>query len=395
MDILVYAAKKNINDLNTCINTFVPTTFYQETFDAARTAGNDGAAWTSNSELYSRFQRNGNTNCFWAQPYCVNTWANIPTLPGGTQCTAGTNPATGTEYSGFKVCGTNFTSGATCTWTVPAGASIARFQMWGAGGGSGSGCCCGGSTWGTNGAYASIIIPVVPGCQYTLTAACACATPKLWSNRQTPGRVNPSSVQGFGLNNVCAMSGLDAAHWCILAYDIGATAMFSGCCRWAATDCFTGGACICNSQNDFCFSNSCASCGCIPKSCSYTTEFYGNSTFALQDFPITRNYGSQVAGIPGLNGGMCFDTNFYGISRSAPVYGYNFTCSEETLNFQSGSTCGGLCCNHWGYDYRRYPGAGGTSVHLFGGCTAMCDPSGNLSCGGDVGRSGMVCVTFA
>lgn len=396
MDILVYAAKKNINDLNTCINTYVPTTFYQQCFDAAKTSANDGAAWTANTALYSNYQRNGNTNRFWAQPYCVDTWSYIPTLPGGTECTAGTNPATGTEYSGFKVCATNFTAGATCTWTVPANATVARFQLWGAGGGAGSGCCCGGSTWGTNGAYASIIIPVTAGCQYTLTAACACAVPKLWSARATPTRANPTSVTGYGLQNLCAMSGLDAAHWCIMAYDIGATYFFSGCCRWTAADCFTGGSCICNSQNDFCFTSSCATCGCIPKSCSMTTQFYGNSTLPLNANPITQMYGSQVAGIPGLNGGMCYDTNFYGYSRSAPIYGYNKLCSEESVYF-AGSTVGGLTCNHCGYDYRRYPGAGGTSVHLFSGCTATCDPSGQLGgqCGGDIGRSGMVCVTYA
>jgi hypothetical protein len=394
MDILVYAAKKNINDLNTCINTYVPTTFYQETFDAAKIAGNDGTKWTDNTALYSSYQRNGNHNCFWTQPYCADTWSRIPTLPGGSECAAGTNPAISAEYLGFKVCGTNFTQGANCTWTVPTGATIARFQMWGSGGRSGSGCCCGGSTWGTNGAYSSIIIPVVAGCQYTLCASCGCATPKIWGSTGI-GRTGPSYVQGFGLNNVCAMSGVDAAHWCIMTYDIGSTIWFSGCCRWTASDCFTGGACICNTQNDFCFSNSCASCGCIPKSCSNTTKGYGCSTLPLTSGTIDKMYGSHLATIPGLNGGMCFDTNYYGISRSAPVYGYNKLCAEETLSFQSGSTCGGLCCNHFGYDYRRYPGAGGTSVHVFGGCTAMCDPSGNLSCGGDIGRSGLVCVTYA
>ena len=138
MDILVYAAKKNVNDLNTCINTYVPTTFYQETFEAAKTAGNDGTKWTDNATLYSAYQRNGNHNCFWTQPYCSDTWSRIPTLPGGSECTAGTNPATSAEYLGFKVCATNFTQGANCTWTVPSGATIARFQMWGSGGRSGS-----------------------------------------------------------------------------------------------------------------------------------------------------------------------------------------------------------------------------------------------------------------
>jgi len=57
MDILVYAAKKNINDLNTCINTYVPTTFYNQCFEAAKTAGNDGDKWTANSDLYSRLSK--------------------------------------------------------------------------------------------------------------------------------------------------------------------------------------------------------------------------------------------------------------------------------------------------------------------------------------------------
>jgi hypothetical protein len=396
MDILVYAAKKNISDLNTCINTYVPTTFYNGCFEAAKISGNDGDSWTANSALYSGYQKQNNSNCLWVQPYCAATWSSIPTLPGGTECTAGTNPATSVEYSGFKVCATNFSAGATCTWTVPAGATIARFQLWGAGGRSGSGCCCGGSTWGSNGAYASIIIPVTAGCQYTLTAACGCRTPILWQS-VNPTRATATSVTGEGLCNLCAMSGLDAAHWCIMAYDIGATYFFSGCCRWTATDCFNGGSCICNGQNDFCFTSSCASCGCIPASCSNTTRFYGCSPLALNSNPITKMYGTHVAGLPGLNGGMCYDTGFNGIATSAPVYGYNKLCSTHTLSFcGSGNNTGGLCCNHIGYDYRRYPGAGGTSVHMFGGCTATCDPSGNIAqCGGDIGRSGMVCVTYA
>lgn len=395
MDILVYAAKKNINDLNTCINTYVPTTFYQGCFGVARDSANDGPSWTANSGLYSNYEKQGNSALFWSRPWCTSSWTNIPTLPGGSVNAAGTNPATGTEYAGFKVCATNFYgSTPACTWTVPAGVTRARFQIWGAGGRSGSGCCCGGSTWGGNGAYASIIIPVTAGCQYVLTAGCACTTPILW-NQNGGGRSQSSSVTGYGLANFCAMGGADAAHWCFMAYDQGTTQRFNGCCRWASADCFAAGGCICNGQNDFCFANSCSSCGCIGFSCSNTTKFYGCSTLAFNSSTIDKMYGSHVAGIVGLNGSMCFDTNFYGYGYAAPVYGYS---SEATdcLSFQNGYTCGGLCCNHAGYNYRRYPGAGGTMSALFGGCTAMCDPSGNIaSCGGDIGRSGMVCVTYS
>lgn len=394
MDILEYAARKNTNDLNTCINTFIPGTFYQGCLAAATTTYNDGPRWTSNSALYSNYQRNGNTNDSWIRPWCAAlTWSRIPTMLGGTECTAGINPATTAEYSGFKVCATNFTQGATCTWTVPAGATVARFQLWGAGGRSGSGCCCGGSTWGQNGAYASIIIPVVAGCQYSITAACGCRTPVIWGS-SSPGRSSATSVTGFGLCNLCAMSGLDAAHWCFMIYDQGFTYWTGGCCRWTASDCFTAGSCICNGQNDFCFTNSCATCGCIPMSCSNTTRFFGCYTGSLTSDIIEKTYGSQVAGIVGLNGGMCYDTNFYGIGRAAPVYGYNQLCSEFCFCF-AGSSIGGAAYNHISCDYRRFPGAGGTMTAVYGGCTAICDPSGNITCGGDIGRSGMVCVTFA
>lgn len=397
MDILNYAARKNISDLNTCINTYVPGTFYQGCFDAAKTTANDGPCWSSNCTLYNSYQKDFGQCCHqWQLPYCPTWWPTIPTLPGGSECLAGTNPSTGTEYAGFKVCGTNFTVGAVCTWTVPAGATIARFQLWGAGGRSGSGCCCGGSTWGTNGAYASIIIPVTPGCQYTLSAACGCNLPTKWNTGGAPTRSSPTSVIGAGLCNVCAMSGLDTSHWCIMAYDLGSSYFTNGCCRWSATDCFAAGGCICNGGNDFCFSNSCSSCGCIGYSCSNTTRFYGCAAGALNCAAINLMYGSQVAGIPGLNGSMCFDTNFYGNATAAPIYGYNKTCAAEVICANDGTTRGGLCCNHCGYAYRRYPGAGGTVSWLFGGCTITCDPSGCvICCGGDIGRSGMVCVTYA
>jgi hypothetical protein len=395
MDILVYAAKKNINDLNTCINTYVPTTFYQGCFDAAKTSANDGTLWTANSGLYSNYQKQGGTSCFWSRPWCTGTWTNIPTLPGGTTCTAGTNPATSAEYLGFKVCSTNlYGSTPVCTWTVPAGTSIARFQIWGAGGRSGSGCCCGGSTWGQNGAYASIIIPVTPGCQYTLTAACGCAIPVCWGQNYG-GRSDASSVTGYGLCNFCAMSGTDANHWCFMAYDQGVTQRFSGCCRWSTGDCFAAGGCICNGQSDYCHS-SCSTCGCINRSCSNTTKFYGCSTLPYVG-SAEKLYGSQVAGIVGLNGGMCFNTSHYGCAIAAPIYGFHCTSSGgETVTFNNGQTCGGLFCNHAANNFRRHPGAGGTVTIMMGGCTLTCDPSGCITaCGGDIGRNGMVCVTYA
>jgi hypothetical protein len=152
---------------------------------------------------------------------------------------------------------------------------------------------------------------------------------------------------------------------------------------------------MCNSCYDFCFSSSCSSCGIIAFSRSKAVNFYGTYTGGTAyntGVNINFSYGQQVVGLPGLNGGMCFDTNFYGWTCVPPVYGYEST-TTSCLCMQ-GNSIGGLCCNHVGYNYRRAPGAGATATILFGGCTAMCDPSGNLSCGGDIGRSGMVCVTW-
>ena len=57
-------------------------------------------------------------------------WGLIPTQPNNGS----------TFNNGLKVCNTDagFGCGTECTWTVPAGATCARFQAWGAGAGSGS-----------------------------------------------------------------------------------------------------------------------------------------------------------------------------------------------------------------------------------------------------------------
>mgnify|MGYP003348876141 CR=1 FL=1 len=73
--------------------------------------------------------------------------------------------------------GSGVNQGATaCSNTLnPAGVTTARFQIWGAGGGS-SGSCAANFSFGTpgsTGAYASVILPVVPGCIYCLCAGCA------------------------------------------------------------------------------------------------------------------------------------------------------------------------------------------------------------------------------
>ena len=405
MDILKYSALNAINKtcalINGGANTAANTSGLTEGNAAAANLGpSDAANWQANGATYVAAQTllgAGWCNSVDNMPWCYSSWAGaIPRMPGSTSTSdAGLNPVTGSQYCGFKVCATNFYGAASNTWTVPANTQYARFQIWGAGGNGGSGCCCGGSTWGVQGAYASVIIPVVPGCQYTLCAGCARPTTTIWSSWS--GRGCQSYVTGYGLSNFCAEAGECLGHY-ILQYQDWQAYSRTGCCRWSSADCFAGGGCICNSQLDWCFSNSCASCGHLPHARAAGTNYYGcyNGPVTPYSSVLNVNFldGMQVTGIPGLHGRMCFDTNYYGISWPTAVYGYESVTADMGGFCFAGSTTGGICCNHVGYNYRRAPGAGATSTHLFGGCTAMCDPSGNLSCGGDIGRSGMVCVTW-
>lgn len=413
MDILKYASAKANTGLATCLSstTACNTTQFQNAYCTAYTATYQpvydcaystcytsaynsayNSAVDSVVQAYSGYEKTGK-GLIDLTPWDPSNWSYIPRLPGSASTSdPGTDPATGTAYSGFKVCATYLCTGYCCSWTVPAGASIARFQMWGAGGGSGSGCCCGGSPGGSTGAYASIIVPVTPGDTYTLCAGCAnmCWGPWYQCTQNMAG--SASYVTGPNLCNVCA-SGACGNLWCRLAYDMGATYWLNGCCKWTSPDCFAGGACICNGSSDFCFYGSCATCGYINFSASKVSTYYGCYNGSFPNTDITKNFGTIVAGIPSLNGFMCFDTNMYGVHCHPAIYGFESTsaCCECFT-----SSCGGPSLYWCGMtNCRMFPGAGGNLNTLYGGCTARCDTwYGSGYCGGDRGRSGMVCVTY-
>jgi hypothetical protein len=403
MDILAYAAQKRAVDLCSCLVNCAPT--------VAPVGCAAGCSATLIPSLAPFAAGSYNNFCCYQAlgrealdktPWCFCNWVSIPTFAGGNTSFAGTN------VNGFQVCSTSVGTvgsggGACCQFTVPAGISYIRFQMWGAGGNAGSGCCCGGSGFGSTGAYASVIIPAVTGCAYTLCAgAVATTTPNRAANYPNYGCVASASyVTGFGLSNVCARGGRGFAAYCILYFDISSVSVCT-CCRWASPDCVgTSGACMCNTQDDYCFSSSCASCGCIPFSKTNAVTWCGTNTLNINCCCNATNcdfgaYGwGQVVGINGLNGSDCFDTNFYGYKCHPPIYGYE-SVSQCVLLSCTGSIVGGLRCNGCGFDFMRYPGAGGTGVFLYGGCVATTDPSGCFGavCGGDIGRGGMVCVSY-
>lgn len=284
-------------------------------------------------------------------------------------CLIPEQPADGSTFtSGFKVCDTSgyYRCGAACSWVVPAGASCARFQLWGAGAPTGSACCCGFSPIGGSGAYASVIIPVTPGNTYTLCAGCAycCYAQRAQSDADGCS----SYVQGAGLSNFCAEGG-EGGIWCE-AKTRGSYGANSGYCMYL-------GACICNNETDTCYGgNLTCSMGCTSENGSNKYGFWRS---------CKTYYGTATSGkVYGINGmfsaisiGHCVCTWLW----SAPVYGFPTTsCCFELFT----ASCGG-CYRSAINGYRQIPGAGGWGSMMKGGTTQY---------DGDAGRMGMVCVSY-
>lgn len=259
-----------------------------------------------------------------------------------------------------------FRCGGCCLWTVPAGATKVRFELWGAGSGTGPGNCCGHTPWGANGAYGSVIITAVPGCQYTLCAGCAHAA-LVYCTQNCDVSGCQSFVTGYGLTNYCADGG---------CHSIGRNMqMLHGqtCCRYQAKGFTSAGGCLCGSYaNWICNGNGCASCGIIPRVYDTDKKVYGTSTTGT------------VFGIASMYSSDCYDTNFYGCHCSTPTMLPTGTLSTPCCGgYTSGTCCGaprmactGVLCN---------PGQGGSFLHVMGGNTENY---------GDWGRTGMVKVSW-
>ena len=284
-----------------------------------------------------------------AGPNQAHVWCLIPEGTGWT--------------AGFKVCDTsgNFRCGSSCTWIVPPGVTCARFQLWGAGAGTGSGCCCGGSSIGGTGAYASVIIPVSAGWTYNLCAGCANCCYACRAQNDADGC--PSCATGCNLNNFCAEGG-EGSMFCeaITRGIIGATCGY----------CVMFG-CLCNAGSDFCWNYSALvnSCGdnIMPMISSCKT-FFGTAT------------GGTVYGIRGSFGLMGVNSSGGICVGHPPIYGFPSnsccTCCLATNDIQG---CSRSAVN----GFMQIPGAGGWAGFKCGGAT---------NCAGDAGRMGMVCVSY-
>lgn len=286
-------------------------------------------------------------------------WCLIPENPAD-----GSTWTSGTTCGSLKVCDQSgyYRCGADCTWTVPAGATCARFQLWGAGGGSGPACCCGGSPFGSSAAYTTVSMPVVAGCQYTICSGCAfCCFPSTGTCGRLPGC--PSYVTGHGLDNFCADGGQGRLGTMMAMYGHRCR------CRFQHIVCNDSGPCFCNRGADYCFASSCASCGKI--GCFIPGAMYFGSAHCS----------SIVKGVRGMWPEVCFDTNHYGYITRPPMYGQY--CCNWCFPFTSGTCCGCCCAAKCGC--HKYPGMGGWASHAMGGSNGIC---------GDMGRMGMVCVTY-
>lgn len=306
------------------------------------------------------------------------SWYGVGVAPNTAGAKLGSNT--------FKVCNTNWKLGAgqTCTWTVPAGATVAKFQVWGAGGGSNPGCCCGGSPGGPTGAYAEATLNVTPGEAYVMCAGCSCN--RYCCSSTAPGYGCMSGVTGPGICCLKADGGhcTEGSNRSNMYYlrQLGIDGQPGGaCCRYQSFYCTTSGPCWC-SQGEYCFDNSCATCGHVamyPDCCNFTL---GCSCARTDRSPID-GLSNTVRGL--ATGAGCLDTNNYGTHVRAPVIssdtGQMFLEGCFCMNFSSGTCCGGCRAKDWTY----HPGHGGAFTHIQGGTNQWY---------GDAGKAGMIQVSW-
>lgn len=293
-------------------------------------------------------------------PFDTTLWSILPLIDNPTGCLCVYDSS-----SGYLRCG------QCCLWTVPGGTTSVQFQIWGAGAGTANGICCAGTPFGQTGAYATVIIDAVPGCQYTLCAGCAyCCYAYCHAANFTQGC--QSYVNGYGLTGVCAQGGTSyiSCRMSVL-HSNGYTQ-----CRWRGEGSVaTSGPCLCCNGSWYCFDNSCATCGIIPFSADPERTYRGTAT------------GSTVYGLPSVAGGGCLDTNNYGYHTHPPVISPCHTVQPNSCccqSFTSGSCCGGCRCQAC-TGVLAYPGAGGFGTHMMGNA---------MEWSGDTGRGGMVRVTW-
>ena len=298
---------------------------------------------------------------------------------------------------------------ASCTWTVPAGASRVNFQIWGSGGGSSSGCCCGGHPGGSTGEFKSIIMDVTPGEVYCLCTGCVNCCFGYHGGIQITGAC--ACIQGPGITCLGTNYGCGTLCSWKCSIEQGLTLGYSPTSqkyvqfkdgqyrlcypaspltRFFAPQQTSGaaGGCFCNSGYDYCFDNSCASCGEMPYIISHCTP----TPLAIDS---ARNV--ECGFIPKRWNVMCYDSNHYGYVIYAPTVCFGPTGpttqkavgSDCCFTFTSGNCCGYNCSTvNAGMASAMFacmPGHGAVFNHAMGGGVSLC---------GDHGRGAAIRVTY-
>lgn len=290
----------------------------------------------------------------------------------------------------------SFSANALCTWTVPAGTTKARFEIWGPGSSGGSGgSCCGFTPWGTSGSFLAFTLNVTPGCQYTLCAGnsgctgqacmyCCGCTEYFFSGCYAS--CCSSFVTGFGIATACApggrwdLVGATAARYCSSGVTTCTTPT-----RWSSPESPGFGPCICFCST-LCFSSS-PTCRTIKP----------QADWLIRPCVSFSNCNVVTLSIPTMHQGGYLSSANYGAATLLPPYpkcGWRAAsaCSNilpgndfTEYNHTSGS-CNGCqmsiqahcCC-------MSHPGLGGSWAKTMGGTTAYY---------GDRGRAGMVKVIY-
>ena len=214
-------------------------------------------------------------------------------------------------------------------------------------------------------------MPVTAGSQYTLCAGCAycCYTER----GQMTQDGNSSYVQGPGLTNFCAEGG-ESNLFCESK---------SRCLRGPNEQnaCKYMGSCICNSGTDYCSQQTETPGVGYPEG---RREASYQSTANCKTHYGTVSAGSTIYGLPGQWSYFSYDYGSDQGCRMHPgMYGFQecSCCGACMSNEASGCCwqacyCSAMCC---------IPGAGAWGYSTCGGDTSGC---------ADIGKTGMVCVSY-
>jgi len=379
LDVLEYnKLAADYNALAPALNvaqTYANNTLYPAAYTCAYTTGfNNGidAAFVGSLKQQEKADNFGffAGRCLWTKPWCSETWADIPTLPSPV----GNLRVFDTVEGRCGIC---------CAWTVPAGATFARFRVWGAGAASKGNVCCGITMFGGSGAYGSVIMPVVPGCVYTLCAGCAeCCCYYCTQGNYNTGQGCMSYVTGYGLSNFCADGGEPSPGCWLARVAEGAAGGINGYCviqnnsngytKYNKGTAY--GFCMC-SWGGFCFGGTCSSHDTLPYSTSCRIA-YGS----LNPGIATRGC-HYVIGAPGM---------FNKSIQASTWDGYRYFISPPIVDITT-TTCPSCyfvttmgACSPYSSGTYQFPSRGGIGGNVCGG---------NMS-SGLPGAGGAVCVTW-